>query len=179
LRLRGAAFLEEKPRKVVRSLDLSSSTALAEGNHVRSRPAGAARSRWSQQGQQRNSGRSTLVSEGKTVELRDRTSGTNIGTRITIADTSLTRLVGLLGRRQLDPGCGLLITPSCGIHTFFMLFSIDVVALDRSLRVVKVWPRLAPFRVTSIHRKAYSILELPAGQISHCRIEAGNQLEFV
>ena len=61
-----------------------------------------------------------------------------MGTRIAIADTSLTRLVGLMGRRRLDAGCGLLIRPSCGIHTFGMLFSIDVVALDRSLRVVKV-----------------------------------------
>lgn len=113
------------------------------------------------------------------IELRDRTSGTTIGTRITIADTSLTRLVGLLGRRQLDPGCGLLIRPSCGIHTFFMLFSIDAIALDKSLRVVKLWPRLAPFRVTSLHRKAHSILELPAGQISDCRIHVGDQLELV
>jgi uncharacterized protein len=84
-----------------------------------------------------------------------------------------------MGRRRLDAGCGLLIRPSCGIHTFGMLFSIDVVALDRSLRVVKVWPRLAPFRVTSIQRKAHSFLELPAGQIGHCRIKVGDQLEFV
>lgn len=113
------------------------------------------------------------------IELRDRTSGTTIGTRITIADTSLTRLIGLLGRRQLDPGCGLLIRPSCGIHTFGMLFSIDAVALDKGLWVVKLWPRLAPFRVTSLQRKAHSILELPAGQISDCRIHVGDQLELV
>jgi hypothetical protein len=113
------------------------------------------------------------------IELRDRTSGTTIGTEITIADTPSTRLVGLLGRKQLKAGCGLLIRPSCGIHTFGMLFPIDAVALDRSLRVVKVWPRLPPFRVTGIHRKAHSFLELPAGQISHCRIKVGDQLEFV
>jgi uncharacterized protein len=113
------------------------------------------------------------------IELRDRTSGTTIGIEITIADTSLTRLVGLLGRRQLDAGRGLLIRPSCGIHTFGMLFSIDAVALSRDLRVVKLWPRLAPFRVTSLQRKAHSILELPAGQICHCRIHVGDQLEWV
>jgi uncharacterized protein len=60
-----------------------------------------------------------------------------------------------------------------------MLFSIDVVALDKGLRVLKLWPRLAPFRVTSIHLKAHSFLELPAGQISHCRIKVGDQMEFV
>jgi uncharacterized membrane protein (UPF0127 family) len=121
----------------------------------------------------------TGIVEGKKIELRDRTSATTVGTRIAIADTPFTRLVGLIGRRRLDAGCGLLIRPSCGIHTFGMLFSIDVVALDRRLRVVKVWPRLAPFRVTSIHRKAHSFLELPAGQIGHSRIKVGDQLEFV
>ena len=113
------------------------------------------------------------------IELRDRTSGSTIGTEITIADTFLTRLVGLLGRKQLDAGCGLIIRPSRGIHTFGMLFPIDAVALSKDLRVVKLWPRLAPFRVTSLQRKAHSILELPAGQIHHCQIHIGDQLELV
>ncbi len=65
------------------------------------------------------------------MHLIDITRATTVGTRITIADTSLTRLIGLMGRRRLDAGCGLLIRPSSGIHTFGMLFSIDVVALDR------------------------------------------------
>jgi hypothetical protein len=60
-----------------------------------------------------------------------------------------------------------------------MLFSIDVVALDKGLRVLKLWPGLAPFQVTSIHRKAHSFLELPLGQISNCRIQVGDQLELV
>jgi uncharacterized membrane protein (UPF0127 family) len=113
------------------------------------------------------------------MHLIDVTRATTVGTRITIADTSLTRLIGLMGRRQLDAGCGLLIRPSSGIHTFGMLFSIDVVALDKSLQVLRVWHRLPPFRMTSIHLKTDSILELPAGQICNCRIGVGDQLEFV
>jgi uncharacterized membrane protein (UPF0127 family) len=113
------------------------------------------------------------------MNLIDVTRATTVGTRITIADTSLTRLIGLLGRRRLDAGCGLLIRPSSGIHTFGMLFSIDVVALDTSLQVLKLWHRLAPFRVTSMNLKRHSMLELPAGQISNCQIEVGDQLEFV
>ena len=120
-----------------------------------------------------------IVSEGKRVEVRDITRATTVATQITIADTSVARLVGLLGRGQLDHGCGLLIRPCCGIHTFGMLFSIDVVALDKGLRVLKLWPGLAPFRITRLQRKAHSILELPAGQISYCRIQVGDQLEFV
>jgi uncharacterized membrane protein (UPF0127 family) len=150
-----------------------------KANHVRSRPPGTAQSRRSRQGPGETLGRSTPAFEGKAVELRDITRATTVGTRITIADTSLTRLVGLAGRRRLDAGCGLLIRPSCGIHTFGMLFSIDVVALDRRLEVLKLWHRLAPLRVTSISLKMHSILELPAGQINHCRIQVGDKLEFV
>jgi uncharacterized protein len=113
------------------------------------------------------------------IELRDRTRGTTIGTQITIADTALTRLVGLLGRRQLDAGCGLLIRPSSGVHTFGMLFPIDVVALSKDLQVLKLWHRLAPFRVTSISLNVDSMLELPAGQINDCGIKVGDQLAFV
>ena len=113
------------------------------------------------------------------MNLRNVTTATTVGTRITIADTSLTRLIGLLGKRRLDTGCGLLIRPSSGIHTFGMLFSIDVVALSRSLKVLRLWHRLPPFRVTCINLKTYSMLELPAGQINNCRIRVGDQLEFV
>ena len=101
-----------------------------------------------------------------------------MGTRITIADTSLTRLIGLAGKRRLDSGCGLLIRPSSGIHTFGMLFSIDVVALSRNLQVLQLWHHLAPFRMTSIRWRRHSMLELPAGQIRSCQMEVGDQLEF-
>lgn len=114
----------------------------------------------------------------KTMKLRNKTKGTTIGTRIAIADTSLTRLLGLAGRRRLDTGCGLLIKPSSGIHTFGMLFAIDVVALSRDLRVLKVWHRLPPFRVTSVSLKTHHVLEIGAGEISRCKIEVGDELEI-
>ena len=113
------------------------------------------------------------------MTLRDITRATTVGTRITIADTSLTRLIGLVGRRGLASGCGLLIRPSSGIHTFGMLFSIDVVALSRSLEVLQLWHCLAPFRMTRIRWKTHCMLELPAGQICSCRMEVGDQLELV
>jgi hypothetical protein len=113
------------------------------------------------------------------MTFRNRTKANIIGTQIAVAETSLTRLIGLAGRRRLDAGCGLLIRPSSGIHTFGMLFAIDAIGLSRSLRVVKLWQRLPPFRVTSISWKVHSVLELAAGEISECCIEVGDQLELV
>ena len=115
----------------------------------------------------------------RTTVIRNKTKATTVGTRITIADTSLSRLIGLAGRRRLGAGCGLLIKPSSGIHTFGMLFAIDVVALDKKLQVIKVWHRLPPFRVTSVNLKIHCVLELPAGEIGKHQIAVGDQLEIV
>jgi uncharacterized membrane protein (UPF0127 family) len=113
------------------------------------------------------------------MDLRDITRATTVGTRITIADTFLTRLIGLAGRKRLDAGCGLLIRPSSGIHTIGMRFPIDVVALNKKMVVLKLWQRVVPLRMTGINLRTHSVLELPAGQIEQCQMQVGDQLEFV
>ena len=99
-----------------------------------------------------------------------------IGSRIGLADTFVTRLFGLLGKSSLEDGAGLLIRPSSGVHTMWMRFAIDVIALDKDLRVLKTWQRLRPWRLTPVSFKTHSVLELAPGQISHLRIEPGDQL---
>lgn len=114
----------------------------------------------------------------KQVSIHNKTRSTSVGKRIFVADTFLTRLVGLLGRRRLEPGAGLLIQPSSGVHTFGMLFPIDVVALDRQHRVYAVWPNLRPWRLSGVSWKIASILELPAGTILQSAIVLGDQMEI-
>jgi len=101
-----------------------------------------------------------------------------VGNRVEFADTSMKRMVGLLGRRGLDAGGGLWIKPSSGVHTFFMAFKIDVVGLDSDLRVIKLWRCLAPWRVTSVSFKMRSVLELPSGVIAQSGMEVGDRLEI-
>jgi hypothetical protein len=88
-------------------------------------------------------------------------------------------MFGLLGKRGLDAGAGLWIKPSSGVHTFFMMFRIDVIGLDRELKVVKLWRCLAPFRVTSVSLKIQSVVELPCGVIKASDTQIGDQLEMV
>lgn len=113
------------------------------------------------------------------VAVKDATTGATVGSKIAMAETSWSRLIGLLGKRRLDAGCGLWIRPSSGVHTFGMSFSIDVVTLDKSNKVLRTWRNMRPFRMTSIHLKTHSILELPAGQIDLCGISPGDQMEVV
>jgi len=88
-------------------------------------------------------------------------------------------MFGLLGKRGLDAGAGLWIKPSSGVHTFFMMFRIDVIGLDRELKVVKLWRCLAPWRVTSVSLKVQSVVELPCGVIKGSETQIGDQLEIV
>ena len=101
-----------------------------------------------------------------------------LGDRIGVADTTLSRFVGLMGRSSLAPGHGLLIRPSNGVHTLWMRFAIDVLLLDREYRVLSVYENLRPFRMTSINWKAASALELPSGTITATDTQAGDLLEL-
>ena len=106
------------------------------------------------------------------------TRGCIVGDKVELADTSMKRMRGLLGRPRLDAGGGLWIKPSSGVHTIGMAFTIDVVGLDSDLRVIKLWRTLVPWRVTSVSFKLRSVLELPSGVISHSQMQLGDQLQF-
>jgi uncharacterized membrane protein (UPF0127 family) len=112
----------------------------------------------------------------RTIRVTNAANGKLVGDEIAVAESSLTRLFGLMGRRNLEPGHGLLITPSSGVHTFGMRFAIDVVGLDHEWLVVGVWPELKPYRLSGISMKYKSILELPPGRIAACGITVGDQL---
>jgi uncharacterized membrane protein (UPF0127 family) len=95
--------------------------------------------------------------------------------RCVLADRPLSRLRGLMGRRSLPSGHGLLLRPSPSIHTCFMRFPIDAVFLDRDLRVVSVRGRLRTWRFAG-QRGARAVLELPAGEAAKRGLVPGARL---
>ena len=105
------------------------------------------------------------------------TSGKELATDVTVAASFTSRLRGLLGRSSLPVGQGLLIRPCKGIHTFFMKFPIDAVFLDRDNRIVALFHSLPPNRMTCIHLKTLSVLELPSGTLDS-DVSVGDGIEF-
>lgn len=97
--------------------------------------------------------------------------------RAEIADTSAKRRTGLLKHTRLDPGEGLWIAPTEGIHTFGMKFPIDVVFLNRKKKILKTRPNMARGRI-ALSWRAHSVLELPAGTLEETGTEAGDELQF-
>ncbi len=104
------------------------------------------------------------------------TKGTVVAEQARVADGFWSRFLGLMGRASLPEGQGLLLKPSNSIHTAFMRFAIDVVFVDRQMKVVKVVPGMRPFRLALAFGGAHSVLELPAGAASPAGIEPGDQL---
>ncbi len=119
-----------------------------------------------------------LESAGRLLCVRNERKNTALGDRVAVADTSLTRFVGLLGKRSLPPGGGLWIVPSNGVHTIGMTFPIDVIFVNGDHDVVGLRENLRPFRMTSLNWRARSVLELPAGTIQGSRTEIGDHLSL-
>ncbi|MEA5050188.1 MAG: DUF192 domain-containing protein [Oscillospiraceae bacterium] len=88
--------------------------------------------------------------------------GRTLAADVRTADDFFSRFLGLMGRRELPPGGGLLLRRCASIHCFFMCFTIDAVYLDGDMRVVGT-ETLAPWRVGHIFRGVRHVLELPAG----------------
>lgn len=107
---------------------------------------------------------------------RNLTKGNVVASRLVVASTMKTRRRGLLGRHTFHPDEGILLTPCRSIHTFAMKFAIDVVFLDKQMRVVDVRRNVKPGRPMLLNRKAYSTLELPAGIAAARNIEVGDVL---
>lgn len=110
------------------------------------------------------------------LEILNRTKGSVVCSHGCMADTALLRLVGLLSRTMLEPGTGLLIKPSSGVHTFGMRFPIDIISLNKDNRVLGAWANIGPWKIRGLGFRTCSVLELPAGRIEDCSIEVGDEL---
>jgi uncharacterized protein len=104
-----------------------------------------------------------------------REDGAVVCERCVVAHSVLRRMKGLLGRRDLPAGEGIHLRPASSVHMFFMRFPIDVVFLDRDLRVVDVRENLRPWRVAA-RRGAKSALELAAGEAERRGLRVGDRL---
>ena len=86
------------------------------------------------------------------------------------------RARGLLGCRGLPPGHGLQIIPCRSIHTWGMLFAIDVLFLDRDETIVRIARNVRPFRCRCGGRRAHSVIEVASGWLSGEAVRVGDRL---
>ncbi|RJX19237.1 MAG: DUF192 domain-containing protein [Ammonifex sp.] len=95
--------------------------------------------------------------------------------KLLIADRFWQRMIGLLGKQQLSPNEGLLITPCSAVHTLFMRFPIDVLFVSRDFIVLKAVENLRPWRFAGCNR-ARLVIELRAGTVAQTGTAVGDKL---
>lgn len=104
-----------------------------------------------------------------TMRVYNVTRGTTLATAVEIASNPWQRFWGLMGKRSLPDGGGLLIRPCNSIHMFFMRMPLDVLHCGASSPdgdpVLRVLAGIKPWRVGPIVRGSKYVLELPTGAI--------------
>ena len=110
--------------------------------------------------------------------VRNLTRNTVIAGRATIAESVLARARGLIGRRALTRGEGLVLSPCGGIHTFFMRMPLDVVFLNRHNQVICSVSGLPTWAMLPWVRAATCVIEVPVGTVHESRTAVGDLLSI-
>ncbi len=106
----------------------------------------------------------------------DERTGETVASAIRTAEGAWGSFVGLMFKKELAAGHGLLFRPARGIHTHFMRFPIDLVFLDKDNRVTKIREAMRPWRFDLTN--AAGVIEMNAGAARAMGIQAGDQLRF-
>ena len=92
-------------------------------------------------------------------------------------NTYFSRLMGLMFKKNLPKGSGIILKPCTQIHTCFMRFNIDVIFLDTNLQVLHVIENMKPWRISPLFLKARYTVELPAGTLKG-RVKKGETVSI-
>jgi uncharacterized membrane protein (UPF0127 family) len=120
----------------------------------------------------------TWPGSGIQFRARNANNGRLLADRVGIAATHVGRAIGLLTRSGLQQGEALWIVPSRGVHTWFMRFAIDVIAIDDAGRVIDTVRNMRPWRMRLPRPGSASVLELPAGTLDASATRLGDQVVF-
>jgi uncharacterized protein len=108
------------------------------------------------------------------VRVVNRTRNEVLAERAELATSSWARFWGLMGRRELPPGTGLVLQPGGGIHTWFMRIPIDVIHVDKRNVVTHVLRGIRPWRFGPLFVGGKQAIELPVG--AAVRTERGDEI---
>ncbi len=98
---------------------------------------------------------------------------------VEVATTLFERMRGLLGRRGLPEGSGLLIEACGSIHTVGMRFAIDAIFIDRAWQVRRVCRNVRPGRpMIWCGWSGLRALEVATGWLDWDGVAVGTQLQW-
>ena len=90
------------------------------------------------------------------------------------------RLMGLMGKKDFPHQSALWLVPCRSIHTFFMKFPIDVIFVNRALRITYIRKNILPYRTAHppLHLlfKTFSVFEFKTPANGIHKLQTGDQL---
>lgn len=110
------------------------------------------------------------------VRVTNRTRGEVLADSAELADNYWTRFMGLMGRRELPAGSGLVLKPGGGIHMWFMRIPLDVIHVDKADRVTHVLRGIKPWRFGPLFVGGKVAIELPVGAAAGTQV--GDQIDI-
>jgi uncharacterized protein len=110
------------------------------------------------------------------VRVVNRTRNEVLAERAELANNLWTRFMGLMGRRSLPAGGGLVLRPGGGVHSFWMRMTIDVIHVDKRERVTHVLHAMRPWRLGPLFVGDKWAIELPAGVAA--RTQRGDEISI-
>lgn len=95
-----------------------------------------------------------------------------------MADTYFSRMIGLLGRPDMQSLDALILTPCNSIHTFGMKFPIDVLFLDSEYKICHLISNMKNRRISKISLKSKYVIELHTGSVDALMLQKGDQIQI-
>jgi uncharacterized membrane protein (UPF0127 family) len=119
-----------------------------------------------------------MATKLKTFSVRNADRDTLLMTNGRLASSTWARFWGLMFKKGVPEGGGILLTRSSSIHSCFMRFRFDAIFLDNDDRVVKIIPAMKQWRAALGGKGAKNTLELAAGVAESTNTQVGDQLVF-
>lgn len=96
-----------------------------------------------------------------------------------LASNFFTRCKGLLGKREMFPGEGLVLYPCNMVHSIGMQMLIDVLFVSGDNQVIYMIEEMAPNRISAMVNNARYVVELPAGQACRTNTAIGQKISVI
>lgn len=93
-------------------------------------------------------------------------NGQLLAEKAVLANKFYSRLKGLLGKKLMPEGEGLIIYPCTMVHSIGMKINIDVLFMSAKNEIVYIIEGMTPNHVSPHVKNASYVLELPAGQVA-------------
>lgn len=120
-----------------------------------------------------------MAGKGTRYQIRNVTRSALLADRSNRANNPVTRGFGLMGRKSLPEGGGLILQPCNSVVSFFMRFPIDVLFVDEDGVILHIIPAMIPWRASKFVRGSRFVVELPAGTARQTGTEVGDTIEIV